>query len=82
MKLFGWEKYFANMEIYPGRKVTHFDQHNKKLRIPLDRMLFFDDETRNIQDLEKHGMFIDASRWSERASKPIFSLPFKVLSAY
>lgn len=56
IKLFGWEKYFSNMQIFPGCKVTHINNIRKDLQIPLNEMIFFDDEDRNIKDLEKHGV--------------------------
>ncbi|KAF2896773.1 hypothetical protein ILUMI_09391 [Ignelater luminosus] len=56
LELFGWNKYITYKEIYPGRKVTHFENFKKKSGIPLQDMLFFDDETRNINDLRSHGV--------------------------
>lgn len=53
--LFGWSQYFEYCEIYPGCKVTHFNQFKKQSGIPLENMLFFDDESRNIVDINKIG---------------------------
>lgn len=55
VKLFGWSQYFEYLEIYPGCKVTHFNQFKKQSGIPLENMLFFDDESRNIVDINKIG---------------------------
>jgi len=50
--LFGWEKYFTYKEIYPGSKTKHFQKFVHASGIPLEEMLFFDDEMRNIKDLQ------------------------------
>ncbi|XP_037026194.1 magnesium-dependent phosphatase 1-like [Bradysia coprophila] len=55
VNLFGWSQYFDYLEIYPGCKVTHFNQFKKHSGIPLENMLFFDDESRNIVDINKIG---------------------------
>ena len=54
--LFGWNKYFTYYEIYPGCKVTHFNCFKKNSGIDFHRMLFFDDESRNIRDISKLGV--------------------------
>lgn len=56
LKLFGWDKYFKYIEIYPGCKVTHFSRIQKESGVDLADMLFFDDEDRNIKDLTKVGV--------------------------
>ncbi|GAA5869673.1 hypothetical protein JCM16303_000544 [Sporobolomyces ruberrimus] len=38
---------FDSMEIYPGSKITHFQELHKKTGIPYSEMVFFDDESRN-----------------------------------
>ncbi|GAA5898842.1 Mg-dependent acid phosphatase [Sporobolomyces salmoneus] len=38
---------FDSMEIYPGSKITHFQELHKKTGIPYEEMVFFDDESRN-----------------------------------
>lgn len=53
--LFGWRKYINYCEIYPSCKVVHFTQFEKQSGIPFDRMLFFDDESRNILDISRLG---------------------------
>lgn len=55
VNLFGWNQYFDYLEIYPGCKVTHFNQFKKQSGIPFEKMLFFDDESRNIVDVNKLG---------------------------
>ncbi|XP_018323153.1 magnesium-dependent phosphatase 1 isoform X1 [Agrilus planipennis] len=56
LDLFGWNKYFNYKEIYPGSKVKHFNQFRKQSGIEFKDMLFFDDEHRNIADLERIGV--------------------------
>lgn len=55
IKLFGWKQYIDYQQIYPGCKVTHFNEFKKQSGIPFDRMLFFDDEERNIADINRIG---------------------------
>lgn len=55
IKLFGWTQYIDYQEIYPGCKVKHFNQFKKQSGIPYERMLFFDDENRNIVDINQIG---------------------------
>lgn len=38
-------------EIYPTSKEKHFRELSAKLGVPLEKMLFFDDERRNIHDV-------------------------------
>lgn len=52
----GWDKYLTYKEIFPDCKVTHFNNLTKSSKIPLEEMLFFDDEHRNIRDLTAHGV--------------------------
>lgn len=55
VNLFGWKQYINYQEIYPGCKVAHFNQFKKQSGIPFERMLFFDDEERNIVDINRIG---------------------------
>lgn len=56
LKLFDWDKYFTYKEIYPGRKTTHFKRMHEASGIQYSDMMFFDDETRNINDLKAIGV--------------------------
>ena len=56
VKLFGWEKYFKYMEIYPGCKKKHFSRFRGESGIEYSDMVFFDDEGRNIRDLKEVGV--------------------------
>lgn len=55
--LLNWSQYFSYKEIYPGSKVKHF--HNFKINSQLNyrEMLFFDDEQRNVDDIQPLGVF-------------------------
>lgn len=55
VNLFEWKQYIDYQEIYPGCKVAHFTQFKKQSGIPFERMLFFDDEERNIVDINRLG---------------------------
>lgn len=56
IQLFGWSNYFKFKEIYPGSKTDHFKKLNQKSKIPLKEMLFFDNEERNLIDVEPLGV--------------------------
>jgi magnesium-dependent phosphatase 1 len=56
LHLFEIENYFKHKEIYPNSKVVHFGSIQKKTGIPFNEMFFFDDETRNIEDVESLGV--------------------------
>ncbi|XP_064640604.1 magnesium-dependent phosphatase 1-like isoform X2 [Lineus longissimus] len=55
LQCFGWEKYFKYKEIYPGNKKTHFKRFSEASGLPYKDMLFFDDEMRNIRDINGIG---------------------------
>uniref|UniRef100_A0A8D0HS91 Magnesium-dependent phosphatase 1 n=1 Tax=Sphenodon punctatus TaxID=8508 RepID=A0A8D0HS91_SPHPU len=56
LEMFGLERYVRYEEIYPGSKAIHFQRLSQQSGIPLPQMLFFDDESRNIQDVSKLGV--------------------------
>ncbi|KAL3276478.1 hypothetical protein HHI36_011859 [Cryptolaemus montrouzieri] len=56
LDLFEWNKYFSFVEIFPGRKTTHFGRIKSESKVEFKDMLFFDDEHRNIRDLEAVGV--------------------------
>jgi len=56
LQLFKWENYFHYKQIYPGSKVTHFQRLKKDSGLEYVDMIFFDDEERNIRDVEKLGV--------------------------
>eukprot|EP00126_Sphaerothecum_destruens_P013491 Sdes_comp23091_c0_seq1m21413 len=56
LKLLDIEKYFDYKEIYPGKKTSHFAKISAASLIPYEKMIFFDDEFRNIRDMSKVGV--------------------------
>ena len=60
MELFGIRKFFEYEEIYPSSKVKHFSSLQAQTGIPFDRMYFFDDEPRNIQEVGDLGVNVYA----------------------
>src|ERR1700761_2041151 len=48
-------EYFDQLQIYPGSKISHFEQIGEATGIPFEEMLFFDDESRN-KDVEQLGV--------------------------
>ena len=62
LKLFDIEDYFTYQEIYPSSKIAHFNQLQKDSGVPFEKMVFFDDEMRNIHDVGSLGVnavFVD-----------------------
>lgn len=53
MELFGIRHFFNHIEIYPGSKTAHFKHLHARSGIPFDKMLFFDDEERNINEVRR-----------------------------
>ncbi|MCU4162826.1 magnesium-dependent phosphatase-1 [Carboxylicivirga caseinilyticus] len=56
LDLFEIEDFFAYQEIYPSSKIAHFNQLKKDSGIPFNKMVFFDDEMRNIQEVGSLGV--------------------------
>ncbi|VDD76586.1 unnamed protein product [Mesocestoides corti] len=56
IKLYGWDKYFDYLEIYPTSKTKHFKALTQKSDIPYDQMMFFDDMSFNIHEIGKLGV--------------------------
>jgi magnesium-dependent phosphatase 1 len=57
IELFGWQSYFSSYQMYSGCKVNHINQICKDLNIASkDELLFFDDDSRNIVDVEAIGV--------------------------
>ncbi|RCW33961.1 magnesium-dependent phosphatase-1 [Marinilabilia salmonicolor] len=56
LELFGINHFFAYKEIYPGSKITHFNNLKQQTGIPFSNMVFFDDEMRNIHDVGSLGV--------------------------
>lgn len=54
--LHGIAPYFHHMEIYPGSKVAHFQSLHMKTGMPFEKMIFFDDEPRNIHEVSALGV--------------------------
>jgi magnesium-dependent phosphatase 1 len=47
---------FAHEQIYPGSKERHFHCLRKESGLPFDRMVFLDDEMRNIDTVKALGV--------------------------
>lgn len=56
MELFDIHKFFDHFEIYPGSKLSHFKSLQDKTRISYEDMVFFDDESRNIDEVRQLGV--------------------------
>lgn len=54
--LFEIGRFFKYQEIYPASKLNHFAKIHKASGIPYEKMLFFDDEYRNIEDISSLGV--------------------------
>ncbi|GAA6010260.1 hypothetical protein JCM11491_005416 [Sporobolomyces phaffii] len=62
---------FDSMEIYPGSKITHFQELHKKTGIPYSEMIFFDDEPRN-REVTKLGVTFVLVREGEGVHRRLF----------
>ena len=56
LDLLGLRERFAFREIYPGEKTRHFQAIRRRSGVPYERMVFFDDEYRNIRDVSALGV--------------------------
>ena len=56
MSLIGIDHHFDFKEIYPGKKIKHFQKFRENSGIDYHEMVFFDDEHRNIADISKLGV--------------------------
>ncbi len=51
LQIFNLESFFILKEIYPGSKVLHLTKIKEQINFPADKIVFFDDEERNIQEV-------------------------------
>lgn len=56
LQLLGASHRFAISEIYPSSKLKHFASIRATSEIEYDRMLFFDDEMRNVREVTELGV--------------------------
>lgn len=56
LHMFEIDHFFDAREIYPGSKLTHFDRIMKSLHVEKEDIVFFDDEYRNIEDIQSVGI--------------------------
>jgi len=56
LHLFDIDKYFDCKEIYPSGKTTHLKRIRDHFEVPYSDIVFFDDEYRNIADVQQLGV--------------------------
>ncbi len=56
IQLFNIDKYFDLKEIYPSSKIIHFKRIHNHFKVPFHKMVFFDDEYRNIEEVGNLGV--------------------------
>lgn len=75
MTMFDIRCCFKYEEIYPGSKTQHFEALYKLTRIPYRDMYFFDDEYRNIAEVEALGVNVchvgAGLSWEELSMIPV-----------
>ena len=56
LNLLDIDKYVDLKEIYPSSKIEHFKQIQQHFNIPYSKMVFYDDEYRNIEEVGQLGV--------------------------
>lgn len=56
LELFDIDKYFDHKEIYQGSKQAHLKKIKEAFDVPYNKIIFFDDEERNIKDVSLLGV--------------------------
>lgn len=56
LEMFDIDKYFSHKEIYHGSKQAHLKKIKETFNVPYNKIIFFDDEERNIKDVSQLGV--------------------------
>lgn len=56
LDLFGIARHFPHQHIHPGDKSAHFHALHRETGVAFSEMIFFDDETRNIESVSRLGV--------------------------
>ncbi|MBN1500966.1 MAG: magnesium-dependent phosphatase-1 [Spirochaetes bacterium] len=62
--------FFQYHEIYPGSKIRHFESLKARSGVSYENMIFFDDEFRNIKEIQALGVFAVYVQDSDRIDIP------------